>query len=205
MRIRKVHPENFLASLLSLAIVGSAVSSCTATGLRAVAPSNTPPDVSGRWPADDALPHQGISIGGRGYFGHELLAPSDGVVVRIRDRHVRIRHGLDSKEQDIYTDHFHVDGTSLKEGDQVKKGQNIGVIGRGKFTAFPHYHYVVRKREGPGKFIVLDPTEYWFGIDQYKEQLGKGFDIGPFVIPCFDPSANYPKEPTRFTYPVKCK
>jgi murein DD-endopeptidase MepM/ murein hydrolase activator NlpD len=156
-------------------------------------------------PADDALPHQGIAVGGGRYFGHEIVAPSEGVVVRIRGDQVTIHHGLDSKRQDIYTEHFHVHDPSPKEGDQVRRGQSIGVIGAGKFTAFPHYHYVVRKREGPGKFIVLDPIDYWFGIDQYKEKLEKGLDIGPFVIPCFDPNVNYPKEPIRFTYPVKCK
>ena len=187
-------------------LVGYAVSSCALTGLRAVAPSNAPPTISGRMqPADDALPHQGIAIDGRGYRPHEILAPAEGVVVRIRGEHVTIHHGLDSKGQDIYTEHFHVDGPSPKEGDQVKRGQNIGLIGRGKYTLHPHYHYVVRKREGPEKFIVLDPIDYWFGVDEYKEKLGKGLDIGPFVIPCFDPNVNYPKEPIRFTYPAKCK
>ena len=206
MRVSKAHVKNLLASLLWLMMAGGAISSCTQTGLRVVAPSNTPPDVSGRMqPADDALPHQGITIGGRRYLGHEILAPSEGVVVRIRGEHVTIHHGLDSKRQDIYTEHFHVHDPSPREGDQVKRGQNIGLIGWGKFTALPHYHYVVRKTEGPGKFIVLDPIDYWFGIDQYKEKLGKGLDIGPFVIPCFIPNVKYPKEPIRFTYPVKCK
>jgi murein DD-endopeptidase MepM/ murein hydrolase activator NlpD len=57
---------------------------------------------------------------------------------------------------------------SPKEGDQVKRGQNIGSIGKGTYTALSHYHYVVRKREGPGKFIVLDPIDYWFGIDHWE-------------------------------------
>jgi len=205
MRVMKVHTENFRASLLSL-MVGAAVSSCALTGLRAVAPSNAPPTFSGRWqPADGELPHQGIAIDGRGYFDHEILAPSDGIVVRIRGNRVTIHHGLDSNGQDIYTEHFHVQDPSLKEGDQVERGQNIGLIGRGKYTLVPHYHYVVGKREGPGKFVVVDPVDYWFGIDEYKEKFGKGLDVGPFVIPCFDPNVNYPKEPIRFTYPVKCK
>src|SRR5262245_48261235 len=73
IRVRKVHTENFRASLLSL-MVGAAVSSCALTGLRAVAPSNAPPTFSGRWqPADGALPHQGIAIDGRGYFDYEIL------------------------------------------------------------------------------------------------------------------------------------
>jgi murein DD-endopeptidase MepM/ murein hydrolase activator NlpD len=92
-----------------------------------------------------------------------------------------------------------------KEGDKVRRGENIGLIGRGKNTNLPHYHYVVAKEEGPRKFIPLYLGDYWFGIDEYKEKLEKGLDIGPFVIPCFDPNVNYPKEPIRFTYPVKCK
>ena len=206
MRVSKAHVKNLFASLVWLMMAGGAVSSCAQTGLRAVAPSNAPPTISGRMqPADDALPHQGLAIGGRAYHGHEILAPSEGVVVRIRGDHVTIHHGLDSKKQDIYTEHFHVHGPSPKEGDQVSRGQTIGLIGRGKYTLLPHYHYVVRKREGRGKFIVLDSIDYWFGIDQYKEKLGKGLDVGPFVIPCFDPNVNYPKEAIRFTYPVKCK
>ena len=135
----KVHAESFMASLFWLMLAGGAVSSCALTGLRAVAPSNAPPTISGRMqPADDALPHQGIAIDGRGYFGHEILAPADGVVVRIRGDHVTIHHGLDSKKQDIYTEHFHVHDPSPTEGDRVKRGQNIGLIGRGKYTLIPH-------------------------------------------------------------------
>jgi murein DD-endopeptidase MepM/ murein hydrolase activator NlpD len=156
-------------------------------------------------PADDAAPHQGMSIGGHGYLGHEIVAPAEGVVVFSRGNHVRIQHGLDSKGQDIHTEHFHVDGRLPKEGDKVGRGENIGSIGRGKNTNLPHYHYVVVKKEDPRKFIALHPSDYWFGIDEYKEKLEKGADTGQFIIPCFDPNVNYPKEPIRFTYPVKCK
>jgi Peptidase family M23 len=204
MTVNKVRAENLPASLLWLMMAGVAVSNCAPTGLRAVTPSNAPPDISHRMPADDAPPHQGISIGGRGYFGHEIVAPSEGVVVFSRGNHVRIHHGLDSKSQDVYTEHFHVHGRLPKEGDKVRRGENIGLIGVGKNTNLPHYHYVVVKREGSRKFIALYPSDYWFGIDEYKEKLEKGLDSGPFVIPCFDPSVNYPKEPIRFTYPVKC-
>jgi hypothetical protein len=61
------------------------------------------------------------------------------------------------------------------------------------------------KEESPGQFVALYPMDYWFGIDAYKEKREKGLDVGSFVISCFDPNVNYPKEPIRFTYPVKCK
>jgi hypothetical protein len=213
MRDSKVHAENLLASLLSLMIAGCAVSSCAATGLRTITPSNAPPDISYRM-ATDTPAHQGITIGGPAYLGHEIVAPADGVVVSVTDvrrsgNHVRIHHGLDRKKRDIYTEHFHVHGQSVKEGDKVTRGQIIGLIGetgtRIRLLNL-HYHYVVLYREeSPRKYIPLDPNDYWFGIDQHKEKQGKSPDIGPFVISCFDPNVNYPKEPIRFTYPVKCR
>src|SRR5262245_66532156 len=113
MRANRVRTESFRASILWLLMVGAAVSSCALTGLRAVAPPNAPPIFAGRWqPADGELPHQGIAIDGRGYFDHEILAPSDGIVVGIRGGHVTIRHGVDSNGPDIYTEHFHLYGTS---------------------------------------------------------------------------------------------
>jgi murein DD-endopeptidase MepM/ murein hydrolase activator NlpD len=160
--------RNFCSHLL-LMISGYAVSvvprpapSCT--------PPNAPPDISSRMPADDAAPHQGISIGGRGYFGHEIVAPAEGVVVFSRGNHVRIHHGMDSKRQDIYTHHYHVYGGSLV-GDRVQRGQTLGQSG-GRNVSVPHYHYVVIK-ESSRKFIPLNPNDYWFGIDQYKEKLEK--------------------------------
>jgi len=205
MMVGKVLTDKLPALLLRFMIAGYAISSCAASGLRTVTPSNAPPDISYQMPPDDAPVHQGMSIGGRGYSGHEIVAPAEGVVVFSRDYHIRIHHGLDSNKQDMYTEHFHVQGRLLKEGDKVRRGQNIGLIGEGKNTSLPHYHYVVVKMAGLRKFIALNAIDYWFGIDQYKENLEKGLDIGPFVIPCFDPNVNYPTEARRFTYPAKCK
>ena len=201
--------ENLLASLLWLTITGCAVSGCAVTGLRIVTPSNAPPDISYRMVTDTPA-HRGITIGGPGFLGHEIVAAADGVVVSVnyndlRGSHVRIHHGLDSNKQDIYTEHGHVHGQLLKKGDKVKRGQTLGSMGPGARTNLPHYHYIVAREESRGKFIALDTGDYWFGIDPYKEKLQKGLDVGSFVISCFDPNVDYPKEPIRFTYPVKCK
>lgn len=211
MTVIKVRAENLLASLLYLVMVGCTVSSCAPTGLRTVTPSNAPPDISYRMTTDTPQ-HQGITIGGPGFLGHEIVAAADGVVVFVnynerRGNHVKIHHGLDSNKQHIYTEHYHVHGRVIKEGDRVERGQTIGLIGVGnrERTDLPHYHYIVMKEESPGKFVALYPMGYWFGIDQYKEKLEKGLDVGPFVISCFDPNVDYQKEPIRFTYPAKCK
>ena len=204
--MNKVHAENLLTSLLWLMMTG-----CAVTGVRTVTPSNAPPDISDRM-ATDTPQHRGITIGGPRFLGHDIVAAADGVIVFVnynerRGNHVKIRHGLDSNKQYIYTEHFHVHGRLIKEGDRVERGQTIGLIGVGnrERTDLPHYHYIVIKEESPGKVVALYPMDYWFGIDHYKEKLEKGLDVGPFVISCFDPNVDYPKEPIRFTYPVKCK
>lgn len=126
-------------------------------------------------------------------------------MVFVRRTHVRIHHGTDSDNREIYTEHYHLHGDLLTQGEKIKRGQTIGSIGSGLRARIPHYHYVVVKEEHPGEFIALQPSDYWFGIDEYKASLDKGLDIGPFAIACFDPSVNYPNGQIRFTYPVKCK
>src|SRR5687767_1443033 len=147
--VSKQHLENLLTSLLWLMMAGYAVSSCGLPALRILTPPNAPPDISHRMPADDAPPHQGISIGGWRYYGHEIVAPAEGVVVLSRGNHVRIHHGRDLNKQDMYTEHFHVQGRLLKEGDNVRRGENIGLMGVGKNTKLPHYHFVLIKEENP--------------------------------------------------------
>jgi len=145
-------------------------------------------------------------------LGHEIIAAADGVVVSTNDdelgghRSFRILHGQNSSQQNIYTDHYHVLGQLLKKGDRVTRGQILGYIGYGGHGGrnLPHYHFIVIAEESPKTFIAVNPRDFWFGIDQYKEKLEKGIDIGSFTISCFDPSVDYPKEPIRFTYPVKC-
>jgi len=202
MTINQVRPLDLVASLVCLTMAGSAVLSCTATGLRTVTPSDAPPDISYRM-ANDSPAHRGITLGGRGFQGYEIIAAADGVVVFVSHdanrvgNHVRIHHGLDSNQQSIYTDHYHISRELVKPGDEVRRGQTIGFMGA-------HYHFIVLKEESPKKFIALDPKDYWFGIDLYKEELTRGLRTGSFVIPCFDPNVSYQKEPIRFTYPAKC-
>jgi murein DD-endopeptidase MepM/ murein hydrolase activator NlpD len=211
MTIGKFQGDNLPGLLIWLMTAGWIVSGCAMAGSRILTPPNAPPDISYRM-VTDTPQHQGLTIGGPGFLGHEIVAPADGVVVFLnynerRGNHVKIRHGSDSNKRSIYTEHYHVHGRLIKEGDRVERGQTIGLIGVGnrERTALPHYHYIVIREDSPGKSVALEPTDYWLGSDQHREKLEKHLDVGPFVIPCFDPRMRYPKEPIRFTYPVKCK
>jgi murein DD-endopeptidase MepM/ murein hydrolase activator NlpD len=165
------------------------VAGCNVLALRPVTPTNAPPNISHLF-STDTRAHSGITIGGRGYLGHEIVAAADGVVVFVHygeraGYHVRIHHALDIDRRDIYTEYFHVYEHVVKEGDQVKRGQTIGSIGRRgargglRRVLDQHYHYlVVYGAERPGNYSPADPHNYWFGIDQYKVELEKGLDIG---------------------------
>src|SRR2546426_3093673 len=207
-----LQPASLLPYFFGIIVV---VAGCNVLALRTITPTNAPPNISYLL-STDTRAHSGITIGGRGYLGHEIVAAADGGVVFVHygeraGYHVRIHHGLDIDRPDIYTEYFYVYEHVVKEGDQIKRGQTIGSIGRRgargglRRVLNQHYHYlVVYGAERPGNYSPLDPHNYWFGIDQYKVELEKGLNIGPFLIPCFDPNRNYQREPVRFTYPVRC-
>jgi murein DD-endopeptidase MepM/ murein hydrolase activator NlpD len=66
--------------------------------------------------------------------------------------------------------HLDFEGVLIKEGDQVKRGQAIGISGMTGFTTTPHLHFVVRK-----------PTEDQGNISipiEFEGYVGKKFKQG---------------------------
>ena len=199
--------------------LSGAVSGCVAT--RYVTSPNAPPIISDWMVSYDGAgknrtsgPHKGIDIGGRGYFGHEIVAPADGTVVSVDysltgGNHVKIYHGQDIDGKRISTIYMHMQKQLVEEGQKVKRGQPIGLIGEtgSEITpGYPHVHFFVLYENTDLSVPPRpDPHNYWFGIDEYKEELKKNPNISPFVIPCFDTKSNYSEKPIRFTLPVKCK
>lgn len=164
-------------------------------------------------------PHRALDIGGRGssYFGQDILAAADGVIYNVGwnndgGNYVMVYHGNDVDGKPLATVYMHMEKIVVEKGQNIKRGEKIGTIGEtGALTTpgYPHVHYIVQHIElGSNKFLREnrpDPHNYWFGMDEYKSKLQKEPDIGPFVIPCFDPKVSYSEKPIRFTLPVKCK
>lgn len=83
--------------------------------------------------------HSGIDIAAD--RGTPVVAANSGKVIfaqkiALTGNTVCIEHGLGLK-----TWYYHMDSLDVKEGDMVKKGQNIGTVGSTGFSTGPHLHW----------------------------------------------------------------
>ncbi|MBI1227708.1 MAG: peptidoglycan DD-metalloendopeptidase family protein [Bacteroidetes bacterium] len=97
--------------------------------------------------------------------GTPIQATGDGVVVKVENNggyglHVVINHGFSYE-----TLYGHMSKVEVKQGQKIKKGQTIGLVGSTGSSTGPHCHYEVHYKGTPVNPInyVLDgltPTQY---------------------------------------------
>ena len=159
-------------------------------------PANAPSTLNGYWADYDG--HQGIDV--LGAIGTPVLAPAPGVVTAsyfepMYGHRVVIDHGTAADGAAMQSLLVHLDQRLVEVGDRVRRGQQIGALGRTGLlaAAIPHLHFEIGRR-APGRFQIHrpeNPHRYW--ID------------GPGIVTCFDKSRDYPALPFRTTYPVPCR
>ena len=120
------------------------------------------------WPVDEARltrgylpnqrrPHLGIDLAGP--KGTKILAAHDGMVIysghdfRGYGRMVLIESG--DRWASIYG---HLDKILIREGQTVKKGDLIGLMGRSGRATGVHLHFEIRKDKGPIDPIPMLPN-----------------------------------------------
>ena len=97
--------------------------------------------------------------------GSDVLATADGVVVvqRYGDKRgnfVVIRH-----DETFRTRYSHLETAMVKEGDVIRKGQVIGLVGStGILSTTPHLHYEILKND-----TEVDPKNY-LPAEVYEER-----------------------------------
>lgn len=97
--------------------------------------------------------HQGLDISTR--KGTPILAPADGVVSDVGSNYgygkiLSLKHGYGLK-----TRYAHVDKILVKNGEYVKRGQTIALVGNTGRTTGPHLHYEVHLNGVP-----VNPLRY---------------------------------------------
>ena len=85
--------------------------------------------------------HKGLDIATR--IGTSIIAPADGLVIRIKregnfGKMITINHGYNLK-----TRYGHLSKFRVKKGQNVKRGQIIGEVGKTGRCTGPHLHYEV--------------------------------------------------------------
>ncbi len=102
--------------------------------------------------------HKGIDISAP--TGTKVYAAGSGKVIRISSSEdgygncIVIEHGYG-----FVSRYAHLSGFKIKEGDEVKKGDLIGLVGSTGRSTGPHLHYEIEKegeRIDPKKFIQFD-------------------------------------------------
>jgi murein DD-endopeptidase MepM/ murein hydrolase activator NlpD len=128
--------------------------------------------------------HTGLDIGkGR---GSPIIAANDGRIIRTSNDTSPYRgfgqiaiqdHG--DGLQSIYS---HLDSYSVREGELVTKGKEIGKMGSTGMSTGPHLHYILQKAGGfavPNQSNTVDPKPKLTGRPMQRAEKGgifTGFD-----------------------------
>ena len=113
--------------------------------------------------------------------GTEIYATGDGTVVKVKEdnrgygHHVVIDHGFSYE-----TLYAHLSDIKIKEGDEVKRGEIIGLVGNTGKSVGPHLHYEVRKN---GR--AVNPINFYFN-DLTPEEYDLMLEISANINQSFD-------------------
>jgi murein DD-endopeptidase MepM/ murein hydrolase activator NlpD len=105
----------------------------------------------------DRRPHEGIDLGG--HVGEVVFATGNGRVITVERSFARtgygnmvlVDHGFGYK-----TRYAHLHVITVKKGDMVKRGQQVGTLGNTGKSTGPHLHYEVLMRDKP-----VDPLNFF--------------------------------------------
>ena len=89
-------------------------------------------------------------------FGEPVVAPADGVVLKIKDGFIDHLVGLDAPDANgifldlgddlvAYFAHLRKGSISIKEGERVKVGQKLAEVGNSGQSTMPHLHFHIQK------------------------------------------------------------
>lgn len=117
--------------------------------------------------------HSGIDIGAP--LGTPIVAANYGQVRLARDLLVTgltiiIDHGWG-----IFSSYSHLSSLEVEEGQMVKKGELIGLMGSTGFSTGSHLHWVIRTRStylNPERFLTIDILDFIHSVAEAEEKRG---------------------------------
>lgn len=129
-----------------------------------------------------------LTSGGDSDLGQPLYAIADGEVTSVHihttkptfGRHIHIRH--DGEWGTVYSHYAHLDAISVKTGDVVKEGQQIGTLGKSGTDA-AHLHFAIKNQPTgiDGIARTLDDLKKWENptefINKWKGNMSDSISI----------------------------
>jgi len=122
--------------------------------------------------------HQGLDLTAR--TGTKIYATGDGIVASAQfgrgyGKMVKIDHGYNYE-----TVYAHMSKILVKKGQEVKRGDVIGLVGNTGTSTGPHLHYEVRKARRP-----VNPINYYLN-DLTPEQYDEMIEVAARPAQSFD-------------------
>lgn len=103
--------------------------------------------------------HYGTDV--TGPVGAPIRAANDGVVVLVRDAYLSGRTVLIAHGAGVFTAYFHLSRIEVRHGQTVRRGAQIGRLGRTGRASGPHLHWSARVGGlfvDPESLLAIDPA-----------------------------------------------
>ncbi|MGF7036062.1 murein DD-endopeptidase MepM/ murein hydrolase activator NlpD [Paenibacillus mucilaginosus] len=131
--------------------------------------------------------HYGVDLGGRAWPNAPILAAKDGVVVFARANSSYGNQVMIAHDNGLQTRYAHMSAITVKEGQQVTAGQQIGKQGSTGDSTGPHLHFEVIQPDPSAPFKspknggkAFDPMT-WLGPIKNGFPTGPSLPSGPYT------------------------
>lgn len=147
--------------------------------------------------------HNGIDVVPSG--SQNILAVADGIVIESDidgqgAEYVIIEHNIDNTKFKSGYWHLKEESRIVKVGDQVKQGQQIGIMGNTGYSTGAHLHFFLQKYNSNKKEYKYEDPKIIFKTKNLSENINlydydnQKFQHSDFLddkFPIFDPSIKY--------------
>ncbi len=126
------------------------------------------------------MPHEGMDF--TAPVGTDVFATGNGVVARVFNSRARRGYGtyiIIDHGYGYRTLYAHLDKVLVRQGQEVKRGDVIGLVGNTGASTAPHLHYEVQRNNRP-----IDPINYFFGDlspEEYDAMIEMSLQGGSFM------------------------
>lgn len=108
-------------------------------------------------------PHTGVDV--KAYKGKKIVSPNDGKVALVDNLYYGGKTIIIDHGEGLYTSYMHLSKILVNHGEEVKKGDRIGLVGATGRATGPHLHWSARLN-----YARIDPVSL---LELFKKNVNK--------------------------------